>query len=128
MVTNDEVKVLALYIKQEIIRGFKDKHLSGNLMDTINVRATPNGAEVEIPAEIYDMKRYQLEGVVAYTGEGSYASQLDIEGSQFYSYSKDGKRVWKAPKNHVNYVDEAIKAAISRWMADMGHKGGVSYL
>lgn len=127
-VTNDQMKLLAIYVKQAIIEGFKRVHLSGNLMDTITVRATPEGVDVEIPAEIYDMKKYQKEGVITYTGEGSYASQLDIEGSQFWSYSKNGKKVWKAPRNHIGYVEEAIRSAIARWMADTGQKGSVSYL
>lgn len=128
MLSDWQVQLLAYFVKKEIQADFEEKHLSGNLMNTIRVNKTGDGFEVEIPAEIYNMYKFQRYGVVVYTGEGSYASELDEEGSAFYVYKKGGGRIWIEPRNHIGYVEDAIRRAIPQWMASCGLKGETTYL
>ena len=95
---------LAEKIKQKIINDFKEVHLSQNLMNTISVSSTPNGFLVDIPAEIYDLAKYYKEGVIIYTGAGSYAEDVDINGGF------SGK--------HKDYIERAILESVSEWLAE----------
>lgn len=128
MLTDAQVQLLAEYIKAEIKEDFAEKHLSGNLMNTIFVSKTPDGFQVEIPAEIYNMYQFQMHGVVIHTGKGSYANQLDTTGSEFFSYKKGGGRVWVTPHNHKNYIETSIRRAITKWLTATGLKGDTKYL
>ena len=76
---NEKLK-LANIIVENIKKEFEKVHLSGNLMETIFVNVIGNNVEIEIPANIYDLEKYLNEGVVIFTGEGSYASDVDIYG------------------------------------------------
>lgn len=71
---------LANKIVENIIADFEKVHLSTNLMSTIEIRVVGNNVEIEIPADIYDVEKYLNEGVLIYTGEGSYASDVDTYG------------------------------------------------
>ena len=95
---------LAEKIKQKIINDFKEVHLSQNLMNTISVSSTPTGFLIDIPAEIYDLAKYYKEGVVIYTGAGSYAEDVDINGGF------SGK--------HKDYIERAILESVSEWVAE----------
>lgn len=95
---------LAEKIKQKIINDFKEVHLSQNLMNTISVSSTPTGFLIDIPAEIYDLAKYYKEGVIIYTGAGSYAEDVDINGGF------SGK--------HKDYIERAILESVSEWVAE----------
>lgn len=123
--TDASMESLANLIRSKIREGFATKHLSKNLMDTIQVRKTDSGYEVDIPAEIYNMAQWWRHRVIVYNGNGSYAQQLDSEGSKFFIYYGN-KRKWVEPRNHINFAEEAIMSAISEWMAQNGYEGEVS--
>lgn len=93
---------LALMIQEHIINGFKEKHLTMNLMNTIKVRKTEKGYEVDIPAELYDLKKWNEDKVVVYTGKGSYAQRVDITGG--------------FSKKHKAYIEYAIEESIQSWV------------
>lgn len=95
---------LANKIKAKIRQEFVNIHLSKNLMDTIEVKRTTMGYEIEIPAEIYDLDKWYNEKVIVYTGEGSYAQQVNIEGG--------------FSGTHQNYVEKAIQDAINEWIKE----------
>ena len=95
---------LAEKIKEKIRNDFKDVHLSQNLMNTISVSSTPTGFLIDIPAEIYDLAKYYKEGVIIYTGAGSYAEDVDINGGF------SGK--------HKDYIERAILESVSEWVAE----------
>ena len=100
-------KDLAYKIAEELQNEFAQVHLTGNLMNTIEVKATENGATVEIPAQLYDIDRFLETGEIVHDkGDGSYASQIDTTGG------------WSG--KHTNYVDRCIKRAINRWKAENG--------
>ena len=95
---------LAEKIKEKIRNDFKEVHLSQNLMNTISVSSTPTGFLIDIPAEIYDLAKYYKEGVIIYTGAGSYAEDVDINGGF------SGK--------HKDYIERAILESVSEWLAE----------
>lgn len=95
---------LAEKIKEKIRNDFKDVHLSQNLMNTISISSTPTGFLIDIPAEIYDLAKYYKEGVIIYTGAGSYAEDVDINGGF------SGK--------HKDYIERAILESVSEWVAE----------
>ena len=95
---------LAEKIKEKIRNDFKEVHLSQNLMNTISVSSTPTGFLIDIPAEIYDLAKYYKEGVIIYTGAGSYAEDVDINGGF------SGK--------HKDYIERAILESVSEWVAE----------
>lgn len=103
------LKLLALKIEEYLIEDFRYKHLSGNLAETINIEEIENGYRIEIPAEIYDIDKWSKTGVIIYTGQGSYASQVD----EFGGFSK----------THTNYVERAINKAIQEWKQENGIEG-----
>lgn len=95
---------LAEKIKEKIRNDFKEVHLSQNLMNTISISSTPTGFLIDIPAEIYDLAKYYKEGVIVYTGAGSYAEDVDINGGF------SGK--------HKDYIERAILESVSEWIAE----------
>ena len=95
---------LAEKIKEKIRNDFKEVHLSQNLMNTISVSSTPTGFLIDIPAEIYDLAKYYKEGVIIYTGTGSYAEDVDINGGF------SGK--------HKDYIERAILESVREWIAE----------
>lgn len=108
-----DLELLAEMIIQNIKMDFASKHLSGNLVNTISVENTKDGIRIIIPAEIYDIYQYLDKGVIIKTGKGSYASELDINGSSF------GK---KKIHNHKGYVDRAVDNAVNAWVSTMQDK------
>ena len=117
-----ELEKLADLIVQKLKEEFSVKHLSGNLINTIKVEKLGDEIKIHIPAQTYNMLLYQTKGVVVHTNNGSYASRLDEEGSEFYSYSKGVRKGSKKikPGNHKGYVDNIINKAISEWSSMIG--------
>lgn len=127
---------LAKCIKRALDKEFEVVHLSGNLLKTIKLIPSANGVSVEIPAEIYDLDLYQKEGIIAYNGQGSYASSIDLEGSHLVYYKQDispitprldkrltkrgfvnmGDRYEKDLGNHKGYIDRAISKGIAEFI------------
>lgn len=103
-ITENELLDLTNKINNKLKNNFAKIHLSRNLMDTIEIKRTSYGYEIEIPAEMYDVKRYIDEGVIVYTGEGSYASEVNETGG--------------FSKFHKNYVENAIIEGITEWISE----------
>ncbi len=101
MISKADMMLLAEKIRNKIRLEFNVVHLSKNLMNTIKVYETSYGYEVEIPAEIYDIKKWFKEGVIVYTGKGSYAQAVNETGG------------WS--ESHNGYVECAIASAIQEW-------------
>lgn len=101
-ITENELLDLTNKINSKLKDNFAKIHLSRNLIDTIEIRRTNYGYEIEIPAEIYDIRRYIDEGIVVYTGEGSYANEVNKTGG--------------FSKFHKNYVEKAIFEGIAEWI------------
>lgn len=96
----------------EAIKGdFKDIYLSGNLRDTITLERSKNGFRIVINARIYDLVKFKKDNVIIYTGDGSYASDVDVKGGF------SGK--------HKDYVERAIYKSIPIWIKKHNLKGVV---
>lgn len=108
MISQKQLLDLANKIKKYIKQDFEETHLSGNLMENINVTLTSKGISIEIPAEMYDIKKFLREGVIVYTGEGSYAEQVDEVGG--------------FSRKHKNYVEIAIRKALREWLTENNFK------
>lgn len=100
-------KLLADIIVKNIREEFQEKHLSGNLADTIRVEKYNGsdgiGYDVVIPAETYDIKEFSKTGKIVYTYNGSYASQVDVTGG----FSKE----------HKDYINRCIDKSVREWLA-----------
>lgn len=95
------MKDLAETIAKHIKSDFDIIFLSGNLKATTIVEPNPNGFNIVIPAERYDLKRWNKEGVVVYLGVGSYAQAVDKYGGF------SGK--------HKRYIERSIEKSIHEW-------------
>ena len=117
-----ELEQLARLIVEKLKEEFAIKHLSKNLINTIKVENLGDEIKIHIPARTYNMLLFQTKGVVVHTNHGSYASKLDEEGSQFYSYPKGTRKGSKriSPRNHKGYVDKVINQAIREWSSMIG--------
>ena len=107
-ISSNDLLLLAEKIKKNIKEEFAVVHLSQNLINTIEVRRTTFGFEVEIPAEIYDLAKWYKEKVIVYTGGGSYAQQVDVEGG--------------FSKMHEGFVEDCIKKALKEWILEKKYK------
>ena len=120
--TYTDLEELAQTIIEKLKKEFEIKHMSGNLINTIEIHTTPDTIAIRIPARTYNMLLFQTKGVVVHYGNNSYASKLDDEGSSFMTYPtgtrKGAKRV--SPGNHKGYVDKVINEAVDEWMARQG--------
>ena len=111
--TEELVNELANLILTEIKADFEVVFLSGNLRDTITIEKLENGFKIVVNAERYDIAQYTDNKVIVYTGEGSYASEVDETGG--FSY----QRV------HKDYISRAIQNGINKWMKKNGFEGRV---
>lgn len=111
MITQQMLQDLANEIQANLKADFKKVFLSGNLRDTIRIVNTGNAVQIEIPAEMYDVNQFMQNQVIVFTGQGSYASEVDITGGF------SGK--------HKNYVQRAINKAINVWLKKHNLKGRV---
>lgn len=86
-------------IVEEIKKDFATIHLSGNLMETItSYKLSENEAIIEIPAPRYDIDTFLRTQTIVYTGDGSYAEEVNEMGG--------------FSKTHKGYVERAIMLAI----------------
>lgn len=125
-ITTEMKQRLAELIVDAIKNDFEYVHLSGNLMDTIEVYSdfytytdpktgkTINQEKiyVDIPAPTYDRKLFYKTGAVVYNGKGSYASTVNRTGG--------------FSKKHKDYAERAIQVAISIWLKEYGLEGMIS--
>lgn len=115
MLSSNDLSILTEKIVNKIQANFEEIHLSKNLVNTIEVRRTTFGFEIDIPAEIYDIGKWKKEKVIVYTNQGSYAQQVDVDGG--------------FSGQHINYVENAIQEAISEWASETKQElKGVNYL
>lgn len=87
-------------IYEKIEREFELVHLSGNLVNTMRGSMESGHGKLEIPADTYDISLYRKEGIIAYNGVGSYASEVSHTGG-FSGV-------------HVGYDERAIDKAIRK--------------
>ncbi len=117
MITQQDKYLLASIIVENILQDFYDKHLTGNLMDSIVVEEVDGKVRVVINAPTYNMLEYFRTKTIIHTGHGSYASKLDREGSSFFAYKgetrKGSYRIF--PGNHKNYIETAIQISLQQW-------------
>lgn len=99
---------LALFVMMGVLNNFEMVHLSGNLKDTMYIETRGQSIALHIPAERYDIKKYLNEGVVVYTGDGSYACEVNVSG---------GFSGW-----HRNYLERSLEGAIFQWIEWVGLK------
>jgi len=100
---SDDARFFADKVVEYIKKDFVRLHLSGNLVNTISVSTFDNKLVINIPAATYDMYKYLKEKVIVYNNWGSYASQLDTEGSYIFS---------KHIGNHIRYIDWSLSCAM----------------
>lgn len=108
---------LSNIIVKNLQEEFREKKLSGNLINTIQIEISADEVKIHIPAKTYDMLLFQAKGVVVHDGRGSYASKLDTTGSEFYIYptmQKRGSFLIK-PHNHIGYIERIINKSIREW-------------
>jgi len=130
-VNNEQLLIFKEILLAKIMDEFAIKHLSGNLMDTIEVEYGDGDIKVVIPAKTYNMLLYQTKGVIMHTSHGSYASKIDEEGTHFYVYPHGTRKgaVLVHPNNHKGWVDKVIKEAIRDWLSQLKNmKGTVTEL
>lgn len=105
-VSPDMKKILAQLIIDNIKENFKVKHITLNLVNTIQIQFNEDGNFIiDIPAEIYDLKLWNEKKAIVYTGTGSYANLVNKKGG--------------FSGTHKNYVETAIDKAISQWLQMM---------
>lgn len=110
--TDNELQRFARLIYQGIYQDFALRHLSGNLMNTLQITAGPNEVKVIIPAVRYDWGAWNKQKAIIYTPEeGSYAESVDIGGG--------------FSRTHQNYADRAIFAAINQLMNERNQQWSI---
>ena len=104
---------LALIIEKNLKAEFEILHFSRNLMNTIKVSKNSEGNwEVDIPADLYNLKQFKKKGVIIKTYKGSYAERINQTGGF------SGK--------HKGYVEKVIEKSIKQWLAEIKKNGKVS--
>ena len=94
---------LAQAVRSNVYQDFALRHLSGNLMGTMEVVYGDEDAKVRIPAVRYDLKRWNKDKVIVYEPwRGSYAASVDVYGG--------------FSKTHQQYAERAVIAAIRQVM------------
>lgn len=98
---------LAQAIRQNIYQDFAERHVTGNLMNTIEVIYGEDEVRVRVPAVRYDQKEWsKSKAIILLPHEGSYANQVDVTGG------------WS--RTHQNYADMAITSALNSVLGMMG--------
>ena len=84
---NTMVVNLTKEMEEELKRKYRIPHLSGNSSDTIYSEFMSNSTMtksiIHIPAERYNIPKFLQEGVIVYTGEGSYANEIEEQTGGF---------------------------------------------
>ena len=103
MLPRSKLAELAMAVQSAAEKDFERIFLSGNLRDTMSVRAAGDGAyELEIPAESYDIGEFRKTGVIVPLNDGtSYASEVDFSGG--------------FSKTHIGYAERAVLDGIGQW-------------
>ena len=119
-----ELALLSEIIVKNLLAEFEEKHLSGNLMESIRVESLEDEIKIYIPAETYNMLEYFRTGAVVKTYRGSYASKLDEEGSSFRIYpgGKTSNSFKANYGNHKGYIDRVINQSLREWSGLLGGK------
>lgn len=105
VVKEGQLRALADLIAGNVRADFEEIHLSGNLMDTIEVGKDFGYYMVRIPAVRYDLAKYRETRAIVYTPEkGSYADAVDASGG--------------FSGMHKGYVELSVMRAIYQWLAD----------
>lgn len=84
---NTMVVDLTREMEEELKAKYRIPHLSGNSSDTIysefvSTTGISKGI-IHIPAERYNIPKFLQEGVIVYTGEGSYANEIEEQTGGF---------------------------------------------
>ena len=121
-ISQRSLELLAQILVKNIQEEFEIKHMSGNLVNTIELIAEKDSVKIIIPAQTYNMLLYQTKGVVVHTNRGSYASKLDTQGSEFYIYPYGTRKgsFKVSPHNHVGFVEQVIEKSLSEWASQRG--------
>ena len=121
-ITHELLEKFADILVRNIKSEFSIKHLSGNLVNTLQVVNEKDNIKVIIPAQTYNMLLFQTKRVVVHTNHGSYASKLNDEGSSFYIYPNGTRKgSYKIhPGNHKDYLDRVIAQSVQEWVAQLG--------
>lgn len=98
MISRADLLQLANLIKEEIEAEFEYLHLTHNLVDTMKIIPSENGYYIDIPADMYDINAWYEKGLILYTGEGSYAQEVNISGG--------------FSTKHKGFIEDCIKSAI----------------
>lgn len=113
----NERSELSNSISQNILDGFKNVHLTGNLASSIETCSE----YVLIKAPTYDMPQYFRDKktnkdkipALIFTG-GSYANELNKEGSTII----DEKGKSKYLGNHENYINTAVRESVNNFLSN----------
>lgn len=81
-------------------------HISYQLAKTSEVIVNEDSVSLIITAPTYDVDRYQKDGVMVYTNEGSYANENDLTGG----FSGE----------HVGYIERIIVSGIEFFLEEKG--------
>lgn len=103
--TLEESLVIEIY--KAIKADFDICHLSYNLVNSTEIGINKDGSlYIRIRAPMYDMLKFMSRQVLIYTGVGSYANELDINGSNIL-----GRQLG----NHIGYIERCISQGVSSW-------------
>lgn len=120
--SKEDLRRLAMLIEQKIREEFDGKHLSGNILNTLEIIEGEDSFQIVIPARIYNFYEFSKRGVVVPRGSGSYASRLDTKGSEFVLYPKEGGRIFKKPHNHIGYIGKVVDDSLDDWLVELSSK------
>lgn len=103
-ITAEMKSVFANMIVVKLKKSFDEHHITKNLINTITIDIMASGdVKIKIPAKIYDLKEWNKNKVIIYTGEGSYAEAVNQTGG------------YSPTKSHKNYIDKAIMESVVQW-------------
>lgn len=78
---------------QLVYQDFAMRHLSGNLMRTLELSYTDEWARLRIPAVSYDLGKWGREKVVVYEPwRGSYAEKVNVGGGFSHTHQQYAER------------------------------------
>lgn len=121
-IKKEDLRKLAMMFEANIKEEFSSQHLSGNLVNSIEVIEGEDYFQIIIPARIYNFYRFSKSGVIVPRGTGSYASKLDTQGSEFVLYPEKGGRIFKKPHNHIGYVNKVVDKSLDDWLITISSK------
>ena len=103
MVSDSDMKLLAMLVEDEIKKEFSTYYLSGNLKNSVKIEKNQsNGYNITIAAPRYDIREYKRTGTKI-PKPGSYAADVDKTGG--------------FSKMHKGYAEKCVERALTRWEA-----------